>query len=346
MLEDTAHGFKTQFTESKKIIGPLFDATERITGNDGVILLDNLHGRTGPMLEEASQTGQGVPRGTQAMQRTGTEVVPGSPEQAIAAGQAVYGPAVMQQLTLQDLDQLFRTPNFLKGLNAEQRQLVETYLKGGFQDVAVPFWLARRLESGLREVAYEGTRPIGTLSQGRARQLYWALQQDMKRFYTETPEGMQIDPMLREAKAKYVDFVTLFNKSIVRYMLDDTPGVKETFLRSFVKRPTAELVSIRASASPENWQRIVGGVVDDLMEKAMGGTERFDPARLQAVDKALQREGKIDVLLTPQQKALWNGIAQDASALTKSPESKMAKALAGKPPGQVASYAFQPGELD
>src|SRR5438445_8883480 len=63
MLEDTAHGVKTQFTESKKIIGPLFDATERITGNDGVILLDNLHGRTGPMLEEASQTGQGVPRG-------------------------------------------------------------------------------------------------------------------------------------------------------------------------------------------------------------------------------------------------------------------------------------------
>ena len=52
------------------------------------------------------------------------------------------------------------------------------------------------------------------------------------------------------------------------------------------------------------------------------------------------------MLLTPQQKALWNGIAQDASALTKSPESKMAKALAGKPPGQVASYAFQPGELD
>jgi hypothetical protein len=349
---DTWHGAKSL----------LFDATEAVTGNEPVVYLRHLHGTEGtPMpgpgvplgtrsaLQEAQQTGQGVPRGTPAMERAG-RMPPGQVTDAERLlAQAGTMPGVQQSLSAEELQGILSNPDFLKGLTPEQRgiatQFLERMTTSYGSDVPVPFWLGRRLESALGALAYRGAKPIGTLQQGRARQLYWQLHKDMEAFY-ETPAGLEIAPQMQEAKQLYKDGIRNFNEGLMGKLLNHRPGQAESFLDSlWSTKSNEEMFRIRQNADPETWEMFQAYLMADLHRKASPGG-LFMPERFESMARQLERNGKLDILFTPEQRAAFDAERQQMTAFTPSYQVKLRKALDGKAPEQVVPYVFAPGQVE
>ena len=322
----------------------LFEATEKVTGDTPIVALTTLKQRIAPMLDESAQTGQPVPRGTRQMGQTATADISAGD---LARAQAAAFPGMTQAMSMDELRDLsqYILRGGLAGVTPQRRQVLEQFLQqlssGG--DALVPFWLARRMESALGEMAYKGARPIGTLQQGRARQLYWSIQDDLRRFYTDLPEGQVIAPELRKAKDFFIDGIQTYNKSIIGGLLDNAPGKVEQFLDKFLgTKSNEQLLRVRENADPATWQMFSAYALSDLFERASPGGV-FDPSRFRTISQRITNYGKIDVLLTPDQKARFMQLTQEMGDFKHSDVVKMHQVLASKTPEDILGYVFQPG---
>lgn len=327
-LDTTATGFRRVFRDWRSEKNRLFKATEAVTGNEPVLTLERLHAAGGKMLRETELTGQYPPRGTGVMQRLGRDAA--DPEGS-------------------DMLQLLQSPR-LEGVRDPERQQVIARLvdewKAGHSETPVPFWLARRLESILGEAAWRNAKPIGTLSQGRARQMWYGLQDDMRTFFTEHAAGQQVQQGLRQAKDLYIDGINVYNNSIVKHLLSRVPKEREQFLDKFVVSGNlTELAEIKTHASPEVWNQLVAHTMADIAERAsVNGV--IVPQRLAGQARRLETHGKIDLLLTPEQKAQFRATVQEMQAVKGAPSTRLAQRLATMEPGDIPGHVFQAGQVE
>ena len=172
------------FKQSRENIGKLFDATENVTGNAPVTPVPRLIERAEAMTTEIQRTGQAAPRGAGVI-------------------------ATRLGFAEQELKDLLDPKISKVPLSAAQREMIEELLielPSGkkFPETHIPFFLARRLESALSEIAYRGANPVGTITQGKARRLLSALQDDLHDFYVSdiaTQKSAEIEAALMRLDA-------------------------------------------------------------------------------------------------------------------------------------------------
>lgn len=317
------------FENKKKLVGQLFDAAENIAADDGPTMR-RLWQTFQEMRAETSQTGQGMPRGSNTMERVITTEGLTESEQLLTD---------LQHRILDDPRQ-----------TAAQKQVARDAIGAigtGAAPTQIPLWLARRMESSLDEMQ-RGGRPIGTLMEGRVRALLRAVRDDIYPWLSEThpTESTQ----LRHAKDAWKELLKDYNYSANRFLLD--PSAKgdprqwfDTLLRS-TPHATDDLVLARKVLEPATWQTLKSSLLQHLFDAAAGGTGVESANQLRAVARNLQRNGKLQVLLDePGQAERFLALVQDVSASQKGPEAKLAKALANKTPQQVSDFVFKPGDV-
>lgn len=327
-LDAAVQGFRHNFAEWRGTKNRLFRAVEAVTGNEPVVVLNNTHRATRRVLNEAEVLGQHTPTGTGAVHMLGREQVKATPEEMLELLR--HNPRLAN----------LKDPEYSRAV----QQLVEAFERGTMQDVPIPFWLARRLESVVGEMAWRNTKPVGTISQGRARQIWYGLQDDMRQFFETHPAGQQVATDLRQAKDLYIEGVNLYNNSIVKHLLSHNPKEREQFLDRFVATTNlSEIAEIQAHASPEVWNLLRAHVLADIAERAsVNGV--LQPERLAQQARRLEAHGKIDLLLSPEEKAQFRALVQEAQAVKANPTVRLHKELAGKDSAEIPSYVFAPGE--
>ena len=346
-VTDMAVGdFTRKFAVWKDTKSRLFNATEQITGDKPVVDLPSLRGRAAGMLEESAQTGMGAPKGTGTLAHVGEPDL-GPLKQVLAeeaAGEVGVAAGAGARMS-QDEMRAVLTPEVLARLTPEQRRVATAFLSPEGMSGAVPFWLARRIESGLGELAYGGgAQAIGTLTQGRARQLYKAVQDDLHTFFT-SDVGQQILPELQEAKKYYIKGIQLYNESLVRRLLDNNPIENERFLSGILGgRGTEELRNVQANANPDTWNAIRTYALTDLYNRAVSPNGTFSPTKLVANAQTLLNSGKLDILLSSQEKANFVTEMQRLSAFDTALAPTMRKTLGKMAPEKVPQFVFAPGE--
>lgn len=333
---------KETFGEFQKQKRVMYDATEEVTGNDGVLQVGRLRQTASDVRRESAQAGAGTPRGTERLSSIGTRPKTDAElRQEIPELQAQILPGQHTPLDLEDLQTLFSDPRFLHGLSQEQRQAITAFFTQT-TDEPIPFWLGRRIQSHLGEIAYRRAEPIGTLTQGKARRMHWAISQDIDDFLTGTPEGQIIDPLLKEAHAYYKRYRTLFNESIVGRLMDKDPASAESFLNAVVRgQDLSKMQTVKENASPEVWEAIRTYAMARLYDEAKG-----DPKQLMRRAQPLIESGKLDILLDdPGARARFDRLLQESSAFDERTGARVAKLIAKKDPEQVPAFVFQPGKI-
>lgn len=338
-------GAQKFYEQSRKTIGELFDATEHVTGNAPTVSLDGLRSRAEGMLAEARGQISGATE----------EGISGASAQATFAKElGGTGEEVPRQtgllarvgLAKDEVENLFHEGRI--PLTKDQEDYLQHFLSD--PDMAtglVPFWFARRLESGLSKLAYEGAKPIGNVQQGQARRLLGGLQDDLHNFY-QTPEGTEILPQLTEAKQQYANFVQIVNKSIVSKLLSKDRVQVEQFLRPFTTggQDTTQIELAKQAASPEVWNTLKAYTLSSLYDKAVQATGQFDPQALLTSLKTLRKSGKMGIIFEPEEIASIERYAQSLTATNPTVLDTFRKAILRKAPSEVTEYVFQPGKLE
>ena len=368
--------FAGQFATLQKVKRQIFDATEAVTGNEPVVSLSNFAQGLDPMMAEAAQTGQALPRGAGAMSRL---VHPEeAAQEAMKMGRG--------RISAEELSEIF-TPQYMQDLSPERKleiQKLGASLAAGEMPARIPFWLARRLESSLGEMGYRGAQPLGTLSQGRARVLRWGIGQDINEFLTSTEAGKQIAPDLTQArqpinlkeflalgesgkeiapnltKAKqlYVKMDELFNKSLVNLLFKDNPTAQEQFVnRIFEKGNLAGAQYVKENASPETWKATQALYLTNLYQDAMIPTaagQVFSPRRFAGQAQSYIRSGKLDIFLEPSsaERAAFDQQVQEFSQIKEklplppaAKPTRVERQLLSPEAEKRVGWAFEPGML-
>lgn len=337
-LDAAAQGFRESFRRGKAVINRAYKALENITGHEPIVDLTMTHGVTGALSREAEELGQRVPRGTSAFQRQGTAPIEG------------------QRLTPQELQEIIQHSPRMRGpdgkplggaaFNATLEKLVREAEAGGTMEVPISLKMARRIRSIAGEGAWRNANPIGTISQGRWRQIWFGITEDLNRTLATHPEGAAIATAQGQANKLYIDSINLYNNSIVKHLMSRTPKVREQFLDAFVRTGNVtELATIREAATPEVWNLLSAHVLAEIAERAsVNGV--IDPRRLATQAKRLEAHGKIDLLLSPQQKAAFRATVQDMQAASGRPAPRLAARLANTEPGEIPQVVFAPGKQE
>lgn len=331
----TAKNFfqKEFFEKGRQSLGKLFDATEQVTGDAPVVNVTRFREGATRVAAESAATGQAVPRGTGAFASLG----------------------VGQDELLELLEQGGKTPM------SEAQRKIASQIASAEGGVSIPFWMARRMESALNQAAYGGARPIGTITQGKARRLLGQLQDDLHDFYagpeatTASPaiegalqavggQGDTLAEALPLAKQKYREFIQTANRTVISKLLDPNPVVQEKFLKPFVSgSDQAQLLAVKGAASPEVWDTLGAYVLGELHKKASGGGQ-FDTRLMADELKKLRRSGRMDVLYTPEQVAAIERYSATLTAGEESYAAGLRKAIQGKEPEKVVDFVFHPGD--
>ena len=342
--------FAGQFATFQKTKRQLFDATETITENEPVISLSSFGDALDPMMAEAAQTGQAIPRGAGAMSRL---VHPEeAAQEAIKMGRG--------RISAEELSAMF-TPQYMRDLSPERKleiQKLSASLAVGEVPARIPFWLARRLESSLGEMGYRGGQPLGTLSEGRARVLHYGIRQDINQFLKSTEAGQKIAPELKLAKEYYIKGDELFNESVVNLLFKKNPAAQEQFVnRVFVKGNLADAQFVKESASPETWKATQALYLTNLYQDAMIPTaagQVFSPRRFAGQAQSYIRSGKLDIFLEPSsaERAAFDQQVQEFSQIKEklplppaAKPTRVERQLLSPEAEKRVGWAFEPGML-
>lgn len=331
-LAKTRQYFKGFFDDGRKTIGKLFEATEAVTGEAPIFQPTKLQETAQKINSERSFTGQSTPPGTSTFALFSTD----------------------------EAQEIMKNPDIRRLPSATQREFADILEKGAPPGEGIPFWAARRIESALNRIAYEGARPIGTIQQGAARRMLSALHEDFNNlFFEATPEGGQalteigskIFPDLQAAKAQYADFIQTVNKTIVNKILDRDPVQRARFLQPFTstnKSPETveQILAVKENASPEVWNTLKGYTLGELYKDAQGPAGQFDPATMLSRLKAFRRSGKMDILFEPEEVASIERYAHGLTAADQGILPRFRGVLARKNPSEVVNFAFSPGKLE
>jgi hypothetical protein len=323
---------KEFFEKGRQNLGRLFEATEKVTGDAPVVDVTRFRDRAARMAAEATTLGQGAPQGAKAI-----------------AGLGVGADELLALL------EGAGTP-----LSKAQRDLVSTIATEG-QSIAIPFWMARRLESSLSQVAYRGAKPVGTIAQGKARALLGELQDDLHGFYSseaatqaspaiETAlqgvggQGASIAEALPLAKQKYKAFIDTTNRTVISKLLSNDPVQQERFLKPFLAGgDQAQLLAVKQAASPEVWDTLGSFVLAELHRKA-SASGQFDPTAMAKELQGLRKRGVMDLLYSPEQVAAVERYAAQLATQEQGFLPALRATLQKKAPEAIPDYVFHPGE--
>ena len=332
------------FKQSRENIRKLFDATENVTGNAPVTPVPRLIERAEAMITEAQRTGQAAPSGSGVI-------------------------ATRLGFAEQELKDLLDPKISKVPLSTSQREMIEELLielPSGkqFPETHIPFFLARRLESALSEIAYRGANPVGTITQGKARRLLSALQDDMHDFYVSdiaTQQSAEIGQALKNlgvegadtiaealpiARSQYREFTQTANKTIISKILSPDETVQRQFLKPFTT-PRGDhqvLLDVKKVASPEVWDTLSTFALAEG-HRIASASGQFDITAMQKWLIDMRKSGKMDILFNPEQ---VRNIENYATRMSKDALEYLPAfrgALRRMAPEKVTGFVFKPGEM-
>lgn len=371
-------GMRAWHAAEGQATGKLFDATEAITGDQAVFSPTKLGAQSRYERYEAGKAAIPTPPGTQQYARMGgrglteqeqarlaeTGITPGTPQtespsglvdpygHPVSAREPSPGTAPVTENILRstpEIQELLLDPMFRAKLTETQQQTLDAILadKGATK---IPFWVARRIESRLGEIAYRGAQPVGTLTQGVARRMLRALRDDMSDFYL-TDIGQEIKGEgLDEAKARWREFVQVSNRSIVSRLLANDDVAAAQFLSPFTstsKSPQslAQIDTVMRVASDDVKNTLRGYTMGEIYRDAQASGQ-FDLSTMLQKLQALRRSGKMDAIFEPEQVASINRYMHEQTAANADVLAGFKKKIANAPSSGVVDVAFPAGKIE
>jgi len=305
MLEAVKKDVRLAHQRWRASVGPLFDATEAMTGDVPVVKPQHLMTTLAELLGETAETMRPLARGTAALGKR-------------------FG----------------LTEEMLKVFPPAMRGQMVSALSGN----AIPFWAARRIESWLGE-ASRFDRPIGSLTQGAARALYQAIRQDIKDFMLDPQSPPGLPTALAEAKQAYKTGVNVFRESINRAIyagkVKPIPFIRQVFKPKVSGGSIENILDVREVVTPDTWRKMVATWLADLYDRATPQT----PAGLAKFAKLVRmyNPDELDIILGRPAAEAIQALATQAEDIATKPIAELNRLInrGAVAPEQVVPRVFQ-----
>lgn len=229
-------------------------------------------------------------------------------------------------------------PAFEQGLAESPLEWIDVILSTNDK---IPFWLFRRMESELGNIAYRGAQPVGGITQADARFLYKALMQSGDEFYN-TELGSRVSPLLQQAKDIYKQGRFLFNDTVTRQFLDDSTATPEQmFAAAFTPKQATNTQYVKSLVPEDVWDAAAQGWAEGIYQRAtreVGGREVFSPAKFASEVARYDHNGQLELILGPERAADWRELAATYRQMRESQ-------LPGYNPSSTTTQATAQGQV-
>lgn len=162
---------------------------------------------------------------------------------------------------------------------------------------AIPFWLARELESQFGELQALPAGYTGTLRRGEAAKLYGAVRQGIDQFLAS--DVGDIAPRLAAAKQDWRIGTQLFNESLGPMVQQQTP--EQAMAGIFQPTNVTQILDVRTALPDTAWTQAVEGWKANLITQATNPTTgQLQPTKLAKLIGQYDQGGTLDIILGPE----------------------------------------------